>query len=407
VKISHFFGGPWSPGATGGARVLHRALKDLGVDSRAYSLGWDARLAEDEKPLATTNLDKLWERTSALLDKRRTSASQGLGSAFHSGRFGHHQAKHRQIAFQSDLLHYHWLTDGMGDITRLPFLGKPVVITARDQWLGTGGCHYSLSCNRFQQGCGACPLLADSTWPDPSANNLKRKRALMDSPQVTIVAPSAWLADTLASARVVPRERVAVIPNGIDFNQFPLIPRDTARDVLGLPRSRRLLAIVADQLDSPWKGVDTALKSLGALEDDFEVLLVGRGRVDGAKEGPPQRSLGYYHDPLSLALALNACDALLCPSAQEAFGKVVLEASACGTPSLALGGTGAGEVVRNLDGVVLPNLEPAALAAGLSRAWDQGASETRRKKLRFLAQKSYDGTVIAEQYLALYRRLCH
>src|SRR5690606_26435095 len=62
----------------------------------------------------------------------------------------------------SDIVHLHWVT-GLISTKHIAKLEKPIVWTLRDMWPVTGGCHYSMECERFAVGCGHCPQLGSNS----------------------------------------------------------------------------------------------------------------------------------------------------------------------------------------------------------------------------------------------------
>jgi teichuronic acid biosynthesis glycosyltransferase TuaC len=117
-------------------------------------------------------------------------------------------------------------------------------------------------------------------------------------------------------AREVPgagtRRQVAVLPCGVDLERFAPMPRDEARERLGLPRDEPCLLFPADPA-RPSKRFDRA-----------------REVAAGAR----LIALGTVH-PFEVPIYVNAADAVLVPSEQEGFGLAVLEALACDVPVLA------------------------------------------------------------------------
>jgi D-inositol-3-phosphate glycosyltransferase len=152
------------------------------------------------------------------------------------------------------------------------------------------------------------------------------------------------------------RDRVEVVPPGVDHQLFVPGDRAAARRALRLdPEGRVLLYVGRIQ---PLKGADLAVRCLGELDDDVSLLVVGgpsgtdgEAEVLGLRElvadlglddrvqfVPPQthdRLVAYY----------QAADLCLVPSRTESFGLVALEAAACGTPVVAADVGGLGSVV--------------------------------------------------------------
>jgi teichuronic acid biosynthesis glycosyltransferase TuaC len=108
------------------------------------------------------------------------------------------------------------------------------------------------------------------------------------------------------------RDRVAVLPCGVDMHRFRPIPRAAARKQLGLERDRRYLLFPADPRRAE-KRHDLALALAG------ETRLLALGNID----------------PSEVPLWVNASNAVLVPSEREGFGLAVLEALACDVPVLA------------------------------------------------------------------------
>lgn len=127
-----------------------------------------------------------------------------------------------------------------------------------------------------------------------------------------IVAVSSSLAAELPGRSA--RRRAHVIPVGVDVERFQEIPREQAREALGLPPDQAQLLFPADP-SRPGKRHRLAL----ALAEAVGVPLLTLGGVD----------------PDRVPLLLNAANAVLVPSAAEGFGLAVLEALACDVPVLA------------------------------------------------------------------------
>src|SRR3954452_5770862 len=121
------------------------------------------------------------------------------------------------------------------------------------------------------------------------------------------------------------QRRVAILPVGIDTQRFRPIPRAEARARLGLdPDGPYLLFPHAPS--RPLKRHDRAVATAG----DAPLLTLG---------GVPPDDVPYW---------INACNAVLVPSAEEGFGLSVIEALACGVPAF---GTPVGIHPVALDGI--------------------------------------------------------
>ncbi|MGW7077388.1 glycosyltransferase [Streptomyces sp. NPDC054866] len=159
------------------------------------------------------------------------------------------------------------------------------------------------------------------------------------------VAVSPSVAERL-SRWGVPRQRIHVVPNGIDVERFRFDPRVriAARRQLGLPDEAFVVGGVGRL--APGKRFDVLLYALAALPRDVRVLLVGGGpdedrlRATAAQLGVADRVLFAGERPHmstaadGLPALLAAMDVLASPSPEEAFGLAVVEGIAAGLPVL-------------------------------------------------------------------------
>ena len=148
----------------------------------------------------------------------------------------------------------------------------------------------------------------------------------------------------------VPRQRIHVVPNGIDVERFRFDPRAriAARRQLELPDEAFVVGGVGRL--APGKRFDVLLHALAALPRDVRLLLVGGGseeaglRAKAAQLGLADRVLfagerSQLSDEGARAAAdlpalLSAMDVLASPSPDEAFGLAVVEGLAAGLPVL-------------------------------------------------------------------------
>jgi len=166
--------------------------------------------------------------------------------------------------------------------------------------------------------------------------------------------------------------RVMTIHNGVDVAAFaPGSRREDARRLrasLGVGEDRRLAAFVGSEWER--KGLDPAIRAL-AQAPAWELLVAGDGDREhyarlASSLGVEQRVhwLGVTRD---VPLALAAADALVFPTAYEAFPLVALEAAAAGLAILATPVNGVRELIRDGQSGLLIERDPASIAAALRR----------------------------------------
>jgi glycosyltransferase involved in cell wall biosynthesis len=204
------------------------------------------------------------------------------------------------------------------------------------------------------------------------------------------------------------RGPISVIPQfGVDPRLFRPRPR-SARDEFVVGYAGRLV---------PEKGLFLLLDAVRALTPPWRLELVGGGPVAPALQrraaalGIAERVwLRPAVPSTAMPAVLAEWDALALPSLtrpnwKEQFGRILIEAMACGVPCV---GSTCGEIPHVLGdaGLVVPEGDAAALGAALGRLQQDPALRARlaeRGRARVLAH--YTQQRVAERTYAVYRRL--
>lgn len=200
------------------------------------------------------------------------------------------------------------------------------------------------------------------------------------------------------------------IPPGVDVRQFApdVHARRLTRDAFGWGEDETPVVGFIGRF-VPEKGVRMLMAALTAMSTPWRALFVGSGPLDGevrswaASYGHRIRfASGVAHD--RVPALLNAMDLLCAPSQttvgwREQFGRMLIEAFACGVPVVA---SDSGEIpfVVGDAGVVLPESDRAVWARTLDAlATDpaQRASLGRRGRAR--AESTFAWPVVARQHL--------
>ena len=234
--------------------------------------------------------------------------------------------------------------------------------------------------------------------------------ALSGSPDL-IVSNSRAGADH-AVAHGFPRERIVVVPNGIDTSRFrpEEALRREARARWGLADDEIAVGVLA-RID-PMKDHPNFLAAAAAVaarRPEVRFLCIGEGPEDyrrkleaqAAAAGIADRVIwpGPTADPVP---ALNGLD-IVCSSSSEGegFSNAVAEAMACGRPCVVTD-VGDSAFVVGDTGHSVPPRDPEALAAALLRALDElGTDAGARTRARVVEQFSADRMV--ERTIACFR----
>jgi teichuronic acid biosynthesis glycosyltransferase TuaC len=203
-----------------------------------------------------------------------------------------------------------------------------------------------------------------------------------------VMAVSNSLRDTCI-AMGVSIERVHVIGNAVDTMQFHPLRKDECRRRLGLPASDRVILAVGSLTSV--KGHDRLIECLPAVLRRFpEAMLCIVGPNGANAGGDVTRDLRLQAGRLrvdnkvrfvgeigncDLIYWYNAADVFCLPSRSEGSPGVVLEALACGCPTVATDVGSVSEIISSdFLGVVVPNRDDGpldGLIEALSREFDR------------------------------------
>ena len=311
-----------------------------------------------------------------------------------------------------DLVHLHWGCCGFVPLTAVADIRQPVVWTMHDSWVFTGGCNIPGDCLRYREGCGCCPQLGSASRQDLSNWELRRKARVWRHTELTMVAPSRWMAECARSSSLLRGTRIEVIPNGLDLGRYRPINKGTARDLLGLPRGKKLVLFGATVVADRNKGFQLLRRAVAGMDSDWRdrvnmVVFGASSPSDLEGTGVTLHDLGRLHDDVSLQLAYGAADVICVPSLQESFGQTATEAMACATPVVAFAATGLLDIVdHGVNGYLATPYDCEDLAAGLK--WALGGEVdplALGRAAREKAEREFSMEIVARKHLALYREL--
>jgi glycosyltransferase involved in cell wall biosynthesis len=216
----------------------------------------------------------------------------------------------------------------------------------------------------------------------------------------------------------VPQERIHYLPNGIDLEAWD---RERARPCplefepgrfhVGLvgrlePQKNHGLLLEALSRIGPERLADWRVWFVGAASGGE--AFAGRLRAEVAGRGLA-RIVQFVPLQRDVAAVLQGLNVLALPSSYEGFPNVLLEAMACGVPSVA---AAVGDVPNLIEdgvtGLLVDALDADRLAAALLDLRGRSEAERRRmgERARAAVEARYRMPVVAARHLELYRRLC-
>lgn len=252
------------------------------------------------------------------------------------------------------------------------------------------------------------------SWSMWGGTKRKQLRKLYDR----IFAKSALLAadiiichtnneQALLSGFPIPKDKVRIIPAGIDLKRFDPVPSPAYfRDHFGLTGR---IVLYTGRLASN-KGLSHLLDAAPKVISDFpDTTFVLIGEDEGERKTLEAQAVrlgissnilfcGYIGDDRLFKSAFSACEVFVLPSEYEAFGIVLLEAMACEKPCVATRVGGVPDVVEgNKTGILVDYGNPKQLAEAIislmgdeSKARRMGRAGRERVREHFTWPKVVD-----------------
>lgn len=223
-------------------------------------------------------------------------------------------------------------------------------------------------------------------------------------PADLLIANARAVADVARRQGRVPREKVALIYNGLPDDAFtPAPPAEIGTD---LP----VVLCVANLL--VYKGhrhLVEGLARLGELGRPCTLVLVGEGPERpalvelAARRGVDARFLGPRTDVPRL---LPRADVVVLASLHEGLSNAVMEAMAAGRPVVATEVGGTGELLAGGRGLLVPPADPDALAAGVGKVLaDPGLAGELGVRARAWSRANLHADAMVNEHIRVYRTL--
>jgi len=314
--------------------------------------------------------------------------------------------------FNPEIIQLHWISwGGFICIEDMANIKQKIVWRLPDYWAMTGGCHFPGTCKGYMRECGKCPQLGSHKSDDLSYQVWQRKYNVYNNLDITVVVPTLCMKETIQKSSLLGKNRIEVIPNGMDIDLFSPVDKDNARKKLELPLNKKIILYGAyNAVTEPRKGFSFLFQALQRLSashsDDYELVVFGASEMP-MKLNMPVRFLGFINEHLILQMAYSAADVMVVPSIDEPFGQTVTEAMAHAVPVVVFSDTGPANIIdHQINGYVAKHSDSEDLANGIE--WVLNDDHRRMELSRNARQKvldKYDIRLVAEQYARLYNSL--
>ena len=402
IKVLHVVGGSLSNGAAKGANILHNALLELDIDSKLLN---DTSLQINKKEIKNSDntiifinnnfFKKFFNKIFIYLEKILKSIYlHSPRETFTLGFFGSDITKLKEYN-DADIIHFHWLSQGFINLKSLSKINKPVIWTMRDMWTFTGGSHYTMDFEKYENSI--------------ISKLIQKFKKNIYNKNFQFVAVSNWLKVRAEKSKVLKGRDIKKIDNNINLNDFNLIPKNIAREALDISTHKQVILYGAQNPQSKRKGWNIFVESIKKLDSaNFFLLIFGnfwsKETLDSI--GIEYKILGFINDKKLLNATYSSADIFVASSIEDAWPKTFAEAMYCGIPVVCFDNTSISEIVdHKINGYVVKNFDSNQLKDGIKwlsheiKKNECIGEEARNKILNF------DAKVIAKKYIALYESI--
>lgn len=396
-------------GAPRAANRLHRAFISKNIES---SMRVNSKQSDDWR--VSGSLGKIEQITSRLypvIEKSISRLQHTSNPVLHSSSRMSCLTSRELNKHSAEVINLHWLGSGFLSIEELSKTRKPIVWTLHDMWAFCGAEHYAPEDenSRWKQGYTKLNRYREHMGLDIDRWAWRRKKRAWKSP-FHIITPSKWLADCAENSDLMHDWPITVVPNPLNTEIFRPLPKQVAREILGLPMDGNLILFGAIGGGSdPRKGWDLLQGALSHLKNKFDNLnavIFGQSEPQYPPQlGLPLHWMGHLYDDATLALLYSAVDVTVVPSRQENLPQSGTEAQACGCPVVAFDTTGLSDVVEHkVTGYLADAFSVEDLAEGIE--WSLENKERHNQlsiNARNRAVQLWSINIVVPQYLDVYQ----
>ncbi|WP_396144330.1 glycosyltransferase [Flavobacterium sp.] len=303
------------------------------------------------------------------------------------------------------IINLHWVARFL-DFNFFKKNKKPVIWTLHDMNPFTGGEHYDeeyLGIDEF--GFPIKRILSKSEKKLFKKIISYKKKCIDKIENLTIVAPSEWLANEARKSKVFGSKPIYCIPYGLDSEIFSPKDRQKSRDLLKIPQDKKVLLFVADSILNSRKGFIYLKKALEQIEDPNVILCaIGKNQIN-FKSTNNIIELGSINNDELLSHVYSSADVFIIPSLMDNLPNTVLESLFCSTPVIGFPIGGIPEMIQDgVNGYLTEDVSVQSLTKTIQNFLDN-PNFFDKKQIRENAVNKYDQTIQAKKYIELFKKI--
>ncbi|MDP2012779.1 MAG: glycosyltransferase [Actinomycetota bacterium] len=380
---------------------------DRGVDSRLW-VGRNQHNAPGETPVHPLRF-----RISSSLDQRLWRLQRSPAQSWRSPAYFSSISARAINASDADIVHLHWVTDGLLSIRQIGLITKPIVWSLVDMWPFSGTEHYGSTAPnaRWVQGYTRANRPTDDSGLDLDRRAWERKRRDWRRP-ITFAAASSWMADCLHRSALLHQAPVIHVPHVLGSAFKPNADQAAARARLQLPADVPLILFISSggisDARKGWDLLESALPAVRAEFPELQVVVLGPASPDHqSPSGVPLHWVGSVDNDVRLADYYAATDMTVVPSREDNMPLSAMEAQTMGRAVAAFAIGGLPDIVaHNRTGYLAQPFDVADLAAGIVACLnDRQHGGAMGNEAAARAQRSWSADVVVPQLLDAYAAL--
>ncbi|MBU2869372.1 glycosyltransferase family 4 protein [Colwellia sp. E2M01] len=298
---------------------------------------------------------------------------------------------------QPDIVHLHWINDGMLRIEDLSKIKAPIVWSLHDMWPLSGGWHYQEPLSSKYQNKLNFYILN------------RKQKTFSKIRNMTIIGLSKWLQDCARKSDVFLNQEVLNLPNPINTKVFKPCEKLNARNLWSLPATKKLILFGAMGATSdPRKGFNELTQALNLINrTDIEFVIFGASTpLKPQSLGCNVHYTGNLSDDISLITLYSAVDVMIVPSLQENLSNAIMESLACGTPVVSFDIGGNSDLISHKkDGYLAKPYDTKDLANGIEWVIDNKKYSELCSNARDKVLTTFDSDIVANRYIKLYQQV--
>ncbi len=307
---------------------------------------------------------------------------------------------------ETDIINLHWVANFLDYISFFEKNTKPVVWTLHDMNPFSGGEHYEekyLGIDNF--GFPIRRQVSEEEITVTKKNIEIKKQALAKVNNLTIVAPSEWLAEEARKSELFKDYPVLCVPYGLDAEIYSPRDQNYSRDLLGISKDKKVILFVADSISNNRKGFVYLKRAFQQLTNK-NVVLCAIGQKNSELESINNiLELGPIYDERMMSVAYSAADVFVIPSLMDNLPNTVLESIMCGTPVIGFPVGGIPEmIIDGKNGLLTKEISVNSLVETLTDFLDK-PERFDKDEIRADALKKYDQKIQAERYISLFKEI--